>query len=105
MEVGIFSSVNNAIYSVKMAFERYSKLSLEDREEIIDAIRKVLNENIDVIATMAVTETAMGNIPDKREKLIAAINKTPGLEDLITEVKTGDRGMTLYELSALQRLS
>lgn len=100
MEVGIFSSVNNAIYSVKMAFDRYASLSLEDREEIIDAIRKKLNENIDVIATMAVSETAMGNIPDKKQKLLSAINKTPGLEDLITEVKTGDRGMTLYELSA-----
>ncbi|MBQ7147500.1 MAG: aldehyde dehydrogenase [Pseudobutyrivibrio sp.] len=100
MEVGIFSSVNNAIYSVRMAYERYSNLSLEDRGEIIDAIRAALKEHIDIIATMAVTETGMGNIPDKKVKLEAAINKTPGLEDLITEVKTGDRGMTLYELSA-----
>ncbi len=100
MDVGIFSTVNNAIYSVKMAYERYAALSLEDREEIIDGIRKKLNENVEVIATLAVTETGMGNIADKKTKLVAAINKTPGLEDLITEVKTGDRGMTLYELSA-----
>ncbi|QFJ54616.1 aldehyde dehydrogenase [Pseudobutyrivibrio xylanivorans] len=100
MEVGIFSSVNNAIYSVRMAYERYSNLSLEDREEIIDAIRKSLNQNIDLIATLAVEETGMGNLHDKKQKLQAAINKTPGLEDLITEVKTGDRGMILYELSA-----
>ena len=46
MEVGIFSTVDNAIYSVKMALERYSNLSLEDREEIIAAIRKKLNENV-----------------------------------------------------------
>ena len=100
MEVGIFSSVNNAIFSVRMAYERYSNLSLEDREEIIEAIRKTLTEQIESIATMTVAETGMGNIPDKKIKLQAAINKTPGLEDLLTEVKTGDRGMTLYELSA-----
>lgn len=49
---------------------------------------------------MTVEETCMGNVEDKIEKLILAITKTPGIEDLITEVKTGDNGMTLYELSS-----
>lgn len=100
MKVGIFDEVNSAVYSVRMAYERYSNLSLEDREEIIEAIRVRLNEHIELLAEMTVEETGMGNIPDKITKLYAAINKTPGLEDLITEVKTGDRGMTLYELSS-----
>ena len=42
----------------------------------------------------------MGNAEDKTEKLKLAIEKTPGIEDLITEVNTGDHGMTLYELSS-----
>ena len=34
------------------------------------------------------------------QKIKLAIEKTPGVEDLITEVNTGDHGMTLYELSS-----
>ena len=99
MEVGIFASVNDAIGFVRGAHERYQALSLEDRCEIIEAIRSTLLEEVDVIAMLAVQETGMGNFADKKLKIEAAINKTPGLEDLVTDVKTGDRGMTLYELS------
>ena len=44
---------------------------------------------------MTVDETGMGNVADKIEKLKLAVEKTPGIEDLITEVNTGDHGMTL----------
>ncbi|MCR5665549.1 MAG: aldehyde dehydrogenase [Eubacterium sp.] len=100
MEAGIFSSINDAMCLVKKAHERYEKLSLEDREEIVDAIRKKLMSHVEIMAMLAVEETGMGNYPDKKQKLIAAIERTPAAEDLVTEVKTGDRGMTLYELSA-----
>ena len=100
MEIGIFASVNDAIGFVRNAHDRYQTLSLEDRYEIIEAIRGKLLEQADVIAMLALEETGMGNFADKKTKLIAAITNTPGVEDLITEVKTGDRGMTLYELSA-----
>ena len=99
MELGIFASVNDAIGFVRKAHERYITLSLEDRCEIIEAIRNTLLEKVDVIAMLAVQETGMGNFEDKKCKIQAAIQKTPGLEDLVTEVQTGDRGMTLYELS------
>ncbi|SDB23148.1 propionaldehyde dehydrogenase [Eubacterium oxidoreducens] len=100
MEAGIFSSVNDAIYLVKKAHERYLMLSLEDRDEIVEAIREKLLPQIEILAMLSQEETGMGNISDKRRKLKAAIANTPGAEDLITEVKTGDRGMTLYELSS-----
>ena len=99
MEVGIFASVNDAIGFVRNAHERYQTLSLEDRCEIIEAIRNTLLDELDVIAMLAVQETGMGNFADKKLKIEAAIKKTPGVEDLVTDVKTGDRGMTLYELS------
>ena len=50
---------------------------------------------------MTVSETGMGNVCDKAQKIKLAIEKTPGVEDLITEVNTGDHGMTLYELPLL----
>ena len=99
MEVGIFASVNDAIGFVRNAHERYQTLSMEDRCEIIEAIRSTLLDELDVIAMLAVQETGMGNFCDKKLKIEAAIKKTSGVEDLVTEVKTGDRGMTLYELS------
>ncbi len=79
MKVGIFQTVDSAVYAVKKAYERYACLSLEDREDIIVAIRKKLNEQIELMATLAVTETGMGNLEDKKQKLQAAINGTPGL--------------------------
>ncbi len=99
MEIGIFASVNDAIGFVRNAYDRYQTLSLEDRCEIIEAIRGKLLEQADVIAMLALEETGMGNFADKKTKLTAAITKTPGVEDLITDVNTGDRGLTLYELS------
>ena len=48
------------------------------------------------------TKQGMGRVADKEvlRKLNLTLNKTPGVEDLVTECETGDNGMTLYELSA-----
>lgn len=100
LKSGVFSSVNDAVLSALDAYEKYSKLTLNQRQEIIDAIKEKLLPEVEKIAYMIFEETGMGNVGDKVEKLILAINKTPGIEDLITEVKTGDNGMTLYELSS-----
>lgn len=97
---GVFSYVNDAVLSALGAYNMYSKLTLNERSEIIQEIKERLLLRVSEIAAMTVEETGMGNVKDKIEKLILAINKTPGTEDLITEVKTGDNGMTLYELSS-----
>ena len=99
MKIGIFASTSDAIGFVRAAHERYQTLSLEDRSEIIEAIRSKLMEQAEVIAMLALQETGIGNYEDKLTKLKAAITNTPGVEDLVTDVKTGDRGMTLYELA------
>lgn len=97
---GVFSYVNDAVLSALGAYNMYSKLTLNERAEIILLIKERLLAKVPEIASMTVNETGMGNVKDKIEKLTLAINKTPGTEDLITEVKTGDNGMTLYELSS-----
>lgn len=97
---GIFSYVNDAVLSALGAYNVYCRLTLNERSEIIEGIKEKLSSRVEEIAYMTVEETGMGNVKDKIEKLILAINKTPGTEDLITEVKTGDNGMTLYELSS-----
>ncbi|MDO5516317.1 MAG: aldehyde dehydrogenase EutE [Clostridium sp.] len=100
LKSGIFSSANDAVLLAAGAYKRYTKLSLNERQEIIDEIKAKLLYRIKEIAQMTVDETGMGNVNDKIKKLFWAITKTPGTEDLITEVKTGDNGMTLYELSS-----
>jgi len=100
LKSGVFSNVNDAVLSALGAYNRYIKLTLNERKEIIDNIKEKLLPRVEEIAYMTVKETGMGNVKDKIEKLALAINKTPGTEDLITEVKTGDNGMTLYELSS-----
>lgn len=99
LKCGIFYSVNDAVMSAHEAYKRYSKLTLNERREIIDVIRQRLLHEAEIIAHMEYEETGMGNENDKTEKMIWSIKKTPGIEDLITDVKTDDNGMTLYELS------
>lgn len=99
LKSGIFYSVNDAVMSAREAYKRYSKLKLNERKEIIEVIKQRLLPEAKVIAHMVCEETCMGNEKDKTEKVIWAIKKTPSVEDLVTDVKTDDDGMTLYELS------
>lgn len=100
MNNGVFSTVNEAIYSVKASFMRYQELGMSAREEIIKNLRKELVKHVDTFAQMEYEETKMGNIEDKKEKILLAIEKTPGIEDLKTEVDIGDNSMILTESSA-----
>ncbi len=94
------SAVNRLVANSQEAFQKYAALTLNQRKEIIESIRKELTPMIRDMALKEFEETGMGEINDKSIKLYYAIHKTPGVEDLITEVQTGDDGMTLYEYSA-----
>ena len=100
MKSSIYSSVTDAVAAAKGAYSRYSKLTLNERQEILEGVKKALRPIANELAAMTVSETGMGNVSDKAQKIKLAIEKTPGVEDLITEVNTGDHGMTLYELSS-----
>ncbi|MFV0502855.1 MAG: aldehyde dehydrogenase family protein [Lachnospirales bacterium] len=100
MRSSIYDSVTDAVFVAKGAYNRFSVLTLNERKEIISAIRTNLIPLARKIAQMTVEETQMGNVEDKIKKILLAIEKTPGVEDLVTEVNTGDHGMTLYEQSA-----
>lgn len=82
------------------AFRAYSEKSQTCRKEIISNIRTKLRPFIRDIAERELKETCMGNLQDKIIKLVLALDKTPGVEDLNPEVVTGDEGMTIREQSA-----
>ena len=52
-----------------------------------------------MLATESANETGMGNKEDKFLKNKAALDNTPGIEDLTTTALTGDGGMVLFEYS------
>lgn len=100
MKSSIYTNVTDAVSAAKEAYLRYGELTLNERQEILEGVKAALRPMINELAAMTVAETGMGNTKDKASKISLAIEKTPGVEDLITEVNTGDHGMTLYELSS-----
>jgi len=94
---GVFACMESAIRSAKDAQEKLSALCLERRKAIIEAMRKVIRDNADTLASMAVEETGLGRVKDKVHKNLLAASKTPGVEDITPAAYTGDHGFTLVE--------
>ncbi|EEB36275.1 aldehyde dehydrogenase (NAD) family protein [Anaerococcus hydrogenalis DSM 7454] len=97
--LGVYSSVCEIIEKSKIAYKSYREFGLANREKIIENIRKTLSNYADKLAEMSFSEINMGKLDDKKEKIRLSIEKTPGTEDLVSEVYTKDRVMTLYEYS------
>lgn len=96
---GVYETVSEAVEAARRAQLLYEECSLETRRKVIKAIRTKMRPYINKIAQDTYAETGMGRVADKKVKLELVLDKTPGVEDLITEAETGDNGMTLYELS------
>ena len=95
--LGCFATIDAAIIAAEKSYWEYKNVPVEQRKAIIAAIRELCLENIDAIASLAVTETGLGRYEDKLKKNEVAINKTPGVEDLEPFAFTGDKGLTLLE--------
>ena len=100
VEPGVFDTVDEAIQAAKVAQARFEDCTLATREKVIADIRAAMRPRVQELAQKTVEETGMGRVADKVLKLNLTLDKTPGVEDLVTECETGDNGMTLYELSA-----
>ncbi|RVS77302.1 aldehyde dehydrogenase EutE, partial [Citrobacter freundii] len=96
---GIFPSVGEAIDAAHQAFLRYQQCPLKTRSAIINALREELTPHLASLAAESAAETGMGNKEDKFLKNKAALDNTPGIEDLTTTALTGDGGMVLFEYS------
>lgn len=98
-QLGVFDKMEDAIEAAKDAFEKFSNMTLEDRERFISEIRKATLENARVLAEMGVKETGMGKVEHKVLKHQLVAKKTPGTEDLKTQAWSGDKGLTLVEMA------
>jgi acyl-CoA reductase-like NAD-dependent aldehyde dehydrogenase len=94
---GIFPDVDAAIAAAEAAFQALDAMSLEVRGRLIDAMRRVVTANAELLARLAWQETGMGRPEDKIKKNLLVATNTPGVEDLHPIAWTGDRGLTLVE--------
>lgn len=97
--IGIFSDMNDAIAAAGEGYKAVRAMSVEKRETIITEIRRLTREEAGIMAEMGVAETGMGKVEHKKAKHILVADKTPGTEDIVSEAKTGDNGLTLVEMA------
>lgn len=91
-------TVEEAVERSKIAQKKFVSLKLEQRNKIIENIRKHVIHNAEYLAKLAAEETKMGRWEHKVKKNLLAATKTPGVEDLQpVTTYTGDHGMTLVE--------
>lgn len=96
---GVFDSMTDALAAVEKAYKAYRGYSIEQREKMIEKIRKLTLAEAENMAKLGVEETGMGRVSDKIIKHQLVANKTPGTEDLKTTAMTGDDGLTLIEMA------
>lgn len=97
--IGIYSDMNEAIAAAQEGYKAVRSMSVEQREKIITAIRELTRKEAQTLAELGVKETGMGRVEHKRLKHILVADKTPGTEDILSEAKTGDNGLTLVEMA------
>lgn len=97
--VGIYDDMNDAIDAAERGYRAVRAMSVEQREKIIDEIRRLTIAEAPIMAEIGVAETGMGRVDHKRLKHLLVAEKTPGTEDIVSEAKTGDNGLTLTEMA------
>ena len=97
--IGIYDDMNEAIIAAAAGYKAVRAMSVEQREKIITEIRRLTREEAHIMAEIGVAETGMGRVDHKTAKHMLVANKTPGTEDIVSNAKTGDNGLTLVEMA------
>lgn len=98
---GVFATVDEAAAAAREAWGKLRKLPLATRRLMIEKMREISRAHVEELAQLAVEETALGRVEDKVAKILLAINKTPGVEDLVTTSFSGDNGLTVVEFAPI----
>ena len=97
--IGVYADMNDAIDAATQGYKAIRAMSLEEREKLIDIIRRLTREEAPNMARLGVAETKMGKVEHKIAKHVLVADKTPGTADIVASVKTGDYGLTLTEMA------
>ncbi|MBI5789242.1 MAG: aldehyde dehydrogenase EutE [Candidatus Schekmanbacteria bacterium] len=95
--IGVFPNIESAVNAAETAFDQLDKLTLAQRCQFVDAMRKASVEQAPLLARMAYEETGLGRYEHKLKKILLAAEKTPGCEILEPTAYSGDHGLTLVE--------
>lgn len=98
-QIGVFETMEEAIAACNKAYTVFRHYNKEQRENIINQIRKLTHEEAEIMAKIAVEDTEMGNVYHKTLKHHLVADKTLGTSDLETRALSGDRGLTLVEMA------
>jgi acyl-CoA reductase-like NAD-dependent aldehyde dehydrogenase len=93
---GVFREMEDAIQASVAAHQQLVQLPMATREKIVQAIRDTGWANREEYGRMELQETDLGAAAGTVLKLETACG-VPGLEDLASEVFTGDLGVTINE--------
>lgn len=97
--IGVYADMNDAIDAATQGYKAVRSMTIEERERIITEIRKLCREEAPIMAKLGVAETKMGRVDHKTAKHVLVADKTPGTSDVVSQVKTGDYGLTLTEMA------
>lgn len=93
---GVFNEIEDAIRAAAIAQTKLLALPLKAREGMVQAIRSAGIANAEEYGRMEFEETGLGKLEDNIKKNQAAC-QVMGMEDLVPEVFSGDKGVTIIE--------
>ena len=97
--IGVYEKMEDAIAAAEDGYRAVRAMSVAQREKLITAIRAMIHEEAPTMAALGVAETKMGRVEHKTAKHLLVADKTPGTEDIVPTVRTGDDGLTLTEMA------
>jgi aldehyde dehydrogenase len=94
---GVFDTVDDAVAAATDAQQRFERMGTIERKQAVDCIRKICITKAEQLGLEEFEETKIGRLKHKVEKLIAAGERTPGVEFMKTQAFAGGNGVTLEE--------
>lgn len=95
--LGVFSTVDDAVGAAEAAFERFRRRSLDDRKKAVECVRHICVSQAQELGRAELEETKIGRLDHKVAKLDQTIPLIPGVEYLRTDIASGDHGITLTD--------
>jgi len=93
---GIYATVDDAVNAATEAQKKLTKLSLDERDQIVKLIKSIAKQNAQLWGRMELDETKIGRLDHKIEKL-QILELVPGVEFLRTNTFSGSNGVCMDE--------
>ncbi len=95
--LGVFPTVDEAVAAATEAFGQFKKRPLADRRTAVELIRKMCKDQAEELGRAELEETGIGRLDHKIEKLAVVLQFVQGVEDIKTDIETGDLGVALTD--------